>query len=71
MQFDQSADPPGAPTREYRLYFLHPTDGHFVRSFDFQAAHDEEALRMADAWREGRRMELWNGTRKIRSWQGF
>jgi len=54
--------------QEYRLYFLDREDRHVTRSFDFEAKDDEAAIRVAESWREGRAMELWNGTRKVRGW---
>lgn len=53
---------------QYRLYFLHESDNGISLSHEFEAENDERAVRTAEAWREGRRAELWSGARMIRSW---
>jgi hypothetical protein len=58
--------PGDSPKRQYRLYFL---DGarHVVSApYDFEAPDDESAARIAEAWREGRKIELWCGNRRVR-----
>ena len=57
-----------APSGEYRLYFLDSVDRLISGSFEFEAASDDAAERMAEAWREGRPLELWRGAHKLRSW---
>jgi len=37
-------------------------------SHEFEAESEERALRIAEGWREGRGAELWEGNRKLRSW---
>jgi hypothetical protein len=69
----RSEGPPRSPRRkygltDYRLFFLHSTDRHISRAFEFQAKDDEAAIRTAESWREGRAAELWSGPRKIRAW---
>jgi hypothetical protein len=54
---------------DYRLYFLDSATRHIIRSFEFEASDDEQAARIAEAWREGRALELWNGARKLRTWE--
>jgi hypothetical protein len=52
---------------EYRLFFF---DGaaRLTVAHEFLASDNAEALRIAEGWREGRQMELWNGGSKIRCW---
>jgi hypothetical protein len=57
-----------APLQQYRLYFL-GGDGHITHSHEFEAEDDEHAMKVAEAWREGRSAELWAGPRKIKSWE--
>lgn len=54
---------------EYRLFFFDGT-GRLNRAPNEFFAQDKEALSIAEAWREGRKMELWQGDRKLRCW-GF
>ena len=51
----------------YRLYFF---DGaaHIERAHEFEAADDMAAIKIASAWREGRRMELWKRDRRVKVW---
>ena len=56
------------PLQQYRLYFL-GGDGHITLSHEFEAESEAEAIRIATAWREGRRAELWSRNRKIHSWE--
>jgi hypothetical protein len=57
----------GGPVQQYRLY-LFGGDGHITHSHEFEAEDDERAVKVAEAWLEGRGAELWVGTRKIKSW---
>ena len=52
----------------YRLYFFNGP-GRFTKVHEFFAEVDERAIRIAEAWREGRGMELWQQTRKIERWE--
>lgn len=61
--------PGGQPLVQYRLYFLHRSDGRITFSHEFEASDDERAIRIAEGWREGRGAELWTGARKLRSWE--
>lgn len=61
--------PGGASHQQYRLYFL-GGDGHITHSHEFEAEDDARAMKVAEAWLEGRTAELWIGTRKIKSWGG-
>ena len=67
-------DPPSRPTnlpsdggQSYRLYFLDGA-GHISKSHEFLAADDDAAIKVAEGWREGRAMELWQRTRVVRRW---
>jgi hypothetical protein len=70
MEFERPFRPRrgAVPMGEYRLYFLDSVDRLISRSFEFEAASDEAAIRLAEAWREGRPVELWCGTQKLRTW---
>ena len=66
-------DPPSVPKGrskggvQYRLYFL-SGNSHIHHSHEFEAADDTAAIEHAERWREGRRMELWQGTRMVKRW---
>ena len=60
-------EPGDAPLQQYRLYFL-GGDGHITYSHEFGAEDDARALKIAEAWLEGRAAELWARDRKIKSW---
>jgi hypothetical protein len=59
--------PDDASLQQYRLYFL-GGDGHITFSHEFEAEDDARAMKIAEAWLEGRAAELWVGARKIKSW---
>jgi hypothetical protein len=50
------------------LFFFE--SGRLVTAHEFVAADDARAMRIAEGWREGRQLELWQRERKVRSW-GF
>jgi hypothetical protein len=52
----------------YRLYFFNGP-GRFLKVHEFEAPEDDAAVRIAEAWREGRGMELWQRDRKVRRWE--
>ena len=54
--------------RYYRLYFMDRFSGHIDHFREFEAESDEAALEVAEGWRDGRAMELWNRQRRIRQW---
>ena len=60
--------PGGRTLGQYRLYFLR-SDGHINLSHEFEAADDAAAIRIATAWLEARRAELWSGRRKVHEWE--
>src|SRR3954453_17935992 len=60
--------PPSGPKPgelSYRAYFLNG-GRRIVSSHEFFAASDEEAIKVAEAWREGRNMELWQRARIVK-----
>ena len=54
--------------RQYRLYFLEGIDSLISFSHEFEAADDEQAIRISEVWRAKRRAELWCGPTKVKSW---
>jgi hypothetical protein len=52
--------------QQYRLYFI---DGWpHQRLHELDAADDAAAISIAEAWREGRKMELWQLARCVKRW---
>jgi hypothetical protein len=58
-----------APMGQYRLYFMDSIDRLIARSHEFEAVDDESAIRMAEELREGRPVELWRGSHRLKSWE--
>ena len=58
----------GSGMQEYRIYFIDVGGGLARAPHEFTASGDDDAVRVAEAWREGRRMELWQNARRIRCW---
>lgn len=54
--------------RYYRLYFMDRFSGHIDHFREFEAEGDDDAIALAESWREDRPMELWNRERKLRRW---
>jgi hypothetical protein len=54
--------------RYYRLYFIDRSSGHIDHFREFEADDDEAAFVIAERWREGSPMELWNRSRKLKRW---
>lgn len=53
--------------QEYRLYVFET--GRLLWPKEFHAVDDESATAIAEqSWVEGRQMELWEHSRKVRSW---
>ena len=70
MRNDPPSIPPNLPSDgglSYRLYFLDGA-GHISKSHEFLAPDDDAAVKVAEGWREGRPMELWQRTRVVRRW---
>lgn len=55
--------------QQYRLYFLEGIGSLISYSHEFEAEDDDHAIRISEAWREGRRAELWCGSRKVKGWE--
>lgn len=58
---------PGGVVRQYRLYFFNGP-GRFTHVHEYLAETDDRAIRIAEAWREGRGMELWQQERRVQRW---
>lgn len=54
--------------RYYRLYFMDRFSGHIDHFREFEAGTDDDAIVLAEQWRNGSPMELWNRHRKLRRW---
>ena len=52
----------------YRLYYFDRFSGHIDHFREFEAADDDSALALAERWRDGRSMELWNRERLLKRW---
>jgi hypothetical protein len=53
---------------EYRLFFFDRL-GRLLHAHEFEAADEKAATRIAESWREGRGMELWQHDTKVRTWE--
>ena len=53
----------------YRLYFMDRYSGHIDHFREFEAESDESAVAIAEHWRNGTPMELWNRHRKLKRWE--
>ena len=51
----------------YRVFFFDGA-GHIERAHEFHADDDQAAIGIAEAWREGRAMELWQRNRRVKRW---
>ena len=51
----------------YRLYVLSAPEGRFVGFEEIEAADDAEAIGRAETFMGDRPLELWCGTRRVRS----
>ena len=52
----------------YRLYFMDRFSGHIEHFREFEAETDDRAVVIAEQWRNGTPMELWNRHRKLKRW---
>jgi hypothetical protein len=52
----------------YRMFVLDGDARRIVLSHEFFAEDDEHAIRIAEAWREGRNIELWERARMVKRW---
>ena len=48
---------------------MHSVEQLISYSHEFEADDDDHAIHIAEGWREGRRAELWSGSRKLKSWE--
>jgi len=62
-----SGPPHRALMQFYRLFFF-TGDMHIDRAHEFEATDDAAAIRISEAWREGRKMELWQRSRLVKRW---
>lgn len=53
----------------YRVFFYDGAN-RITKAHEFEASGDEDAIKVAEAWREGRKMDLWNRALRVRCW-GF
>ena len=53
--------------QQYRLFFFNG-GRHIQLAHEFEAENDEAAIRVAEGWREGRKMELWQRDRTGKRW---
>ena len=60
--------PGGGGVLYYRVYFLDRYSGHIDHFREFEASTDADALMIAESWRGGGPMELWNRHRKLKHW---
>lgn len=66
-------DPPKVPRpppegwSQYRLYFFNGGD-HIQKVHEFEAKDDAAAAKVAEGWREGRKIELWDRNRLVKRW---
>lgn len=71
MMSEQSAFQDDVPeqssTGQYRLYFLDSIGCISGGPYEFEASSDDLALRIAEAWLEGRGAELWRGRAKLKT----
>lgn len=67
MHIDPPSIPPTPTGEQYRIYFLDGI-GHISMSHEFFADNDDEAIKIAEGWREGRKIELWCRARIVRTW---
>jgi hypothetical protein len=51
---------------QYRLFLFRVAEP--VGSIVFEAGNDDAAIEIAEAWRDGEAVELWNGARRVRCW---
>lgn len=68
VRYDSFEPTGGGHVQQYRLYFLDAAGKVASAPYEFEAEGDDTALKVAEAWREGRAGELWAGARKIEVW---
>ena len=55
--------------KPYRMFVLDGDGRRIVSSHEFHATDDEAAMKVAEAWREGRKIELWQRARLVKIWK--
>lgn len=55
--------------RGYRLFFYDGAN-RVTRLREFEAPDDRDAIKIAENWRDGYKMDLWDRARRVRCW-GF
>lgn len=55
---------------DYRLYHLHGPKNEVASFYEFEAADEASAIAVAEQRRGINPIELWQGHRKIRRWEG-
>ena len=53
----------------YRLYFMDCFSGHIDHRRDFVADSDAAAIAIAQGWYDGRPMEQWLRSHKLKRWE--
>jgi len=53
----------------FRIFYVDGSARRITGSRDFNAADDLAAIHRVEEYRAGSAMELWSGTRKIKSWE--
>jgi hypothetical protein len=53
---------------QYRLYFFNG-GSHIQKVHEFEAEDDAAAMKIAEGWRAGRRVELWQRDRFVKRWE--
>lgn len=59
---------PKAGDVSYRMFILDGDGRRITSSHEFFAANDEQAIAIAEAWRDGRKIELWQRARVVKVW---
>jgi hypothetical protein len=70
MQIEPPIRPPKLPPDgwvQYRVYFFNGGD-HIQKVHEFVAKDDGAAMKIAEGWREGRKIELWQRERLVKRW---
>jgi hypothetical protein len=55
--------------REYHLYLIDPSTGHFKDRRDFSSEDDKSAIRAAAHCDANGPKELWRGVHKLKRWE--
>jgi len=55
--------------REYHLYLIDPSTGHFKGRREFSCEDDKSAIRAAERCAANGPKELWRGAQKLMRWE--